>query len=187
METKYDILVHYFLNYWLVAVVVLIAVVLIALPQIRDGLKMVFPISKRKKEFKIEYADETITFDVKLRSQDFDVVKIHATTHRLGIRAEREWLNQYYPKYEYHIQFLKHIYTKDGNRITFDIIPIKKGDKEKDIYFDITDFYYGAEVSITRDVSDYAEQKISDLYNKSNTQRINKNIFRNQQEKPHTN
>lgn len=34
---------------------------------------------------------------------------------------------------------------------------LKKG--KKDIYFDVTDFYYGAEVSITRDVSDFAEQK----------------------------
>ena len=169
METTYDKLINLLLDNWVIAVLVLISVILIAIPQVRDGIKMLFSLFKRKKEFVSEYADEKITFDVKLRSQDFDVVKIHATTHRLGICAEREWLNQYHPKYEYHIQFLKHIYTKDGNRITFDIIPIKKGDKEKDIYFDVTDFYYGAEVSITRDVSDYAEQKITDLYNKSNT------------------
>lgn len=169
METKYDILKQYLLNYWFIAVFVLIAVVIIALPQFRDGLKMILSVFKRKKEFKSEYADETITFDVKLRSQDFDVIKIHATTHKLGIRAEREWLAKNYPEYEYSLQFLKHINTKEGKRITFDIIPIKKGEKEKDIYFDVTDFYFGAEVSYTGDASDYAERKITDLYNESNT------------------
>ena len=56
-----------------------------------------------------------------------------------------------------------------GKRITFDIIPIKNGEKEKDIYFDVTDFYYGAEVSYTGVASDYAERKITELYNESNT------------------
>lgn len=169
MDTKYDFIVNFFLDNWIVAAFVVLAIIIMAIPQCRDGVKFIFSLFKRKKEFKSEYADETITFDVKLRSQDFDVIKIHATTHKLGIRAEREWLAKNYPEYEYRLQFLKHINTKDGKRITFDIIPIKKGEKEKDIYFDVTDFYYGAEVSYTRDASDYAEWKITDLYNESNT------------------
>ena len=168
METKYDKLISLLLDNWAIAVFVLISVILIAIPQVRDGIKMIFSLFKRKKEFVSEYADEKITFDVKLRSQDFDVVKIHATTHTLGVLAEREWLNNFYPGYEYNMQLLDHITTDDGKTLTFDILSIHKGDKNKDIYFDITDFYSGAHVEFTGSTHKYAEQRIRDLYsNKS--------------------
>lgn len=165
METKYDKLISLLLDNWAIAVFVLISVILIAIPQVRDGIKMIFSLFKRKKEFVSEYADEKITFDVKLRSQDFDVVKIHATTHTLGVLAEREWLNNFYPGYENNMQLLDHITTDDGKTLTFDIIPIHKGDKKKDIYFDITDFYSGAHVTLTGSTHNYAKQKIRDIYN----------------------
>lgn len=166
METKYDIIINFLLNHWFIAVIVVIAVIIMALPQIRDGLKMLFRSSKQNKEFKSEYADETITFDVKLRSQDFDVVKIHATTHDLGVRAEKEWLNKFYPDYENYFQMLKHFATKDGKTLDFDVLTIRSGEKAKEIYFDITDFYEGAHVSFTNDISKYAEHKIIELYDK---------------------
>lgn len=131
METKYDSLVNLLLNNWFVALIVLVAVVLIAIPKIRDGIKTLFSLFKGKKEFVSEYADEKITFDVKLRSQDFDVVKIHATTHSLGVHAEREWLKKYYPGYENNMQFLDHVTTDDGRTIDFDILPIYKGNKRR--------------------------------------------------------
>ena len=166
METKYDIIINFLLNYWFIAVIVVIAVIIMALPQIRDGLKMLFRGPKQNKEFKSEYADETITFDVKLRSQDFDVVKIHATTHDLGVRAEKEWLNKFYPDYENCFQMLKHFAIKDGKILDFDVLSIRSGEKTKEIYFDITDFYEGAHVSFTNDISKYAEHKITELYDK---------------------
>lgn len=165
METTYDKLINLLLDNWVIAVLVLISVILIAIPQVRDGINMLFSMFKRKKEFVSEYADEKITFDVKLRSQDFDVVKIHATTHTLGVRAEKEWLNNFYPGYENNMQLLDHITTDDGKTLTFDIIPIHKGDKKKDIYFDITDFYSGAHVTHTGSTHNYAKQKIRDIYN----------------------
>lgn len=165
METKYDYIVNLLLNNWIIAIVVIIAVLIIKLPQLRDGLKMLWSFS-RKKEFVSEYADEKITVEVKLRSQDFDVVKIHATTHTLGVRAEKEWLNKFYPEYENNMQLLDQITTGDGKILTFDILPIYKGDKKKDIYFDITDFYSGAQVELTGNTHDYAKQKIRDIYNK---------------------
>lgn len=128
METKYDYIVNLLLNNWIIAIFVIIAILIMALPQLRDGLKILWPFS-RKKEFVSEYADEKITFDVKLRSQDFDVVKIHATTHTLGVRAEKEWLNKFYPEYENNMQLLDQITTGDGKILTFDILPIYKGDK----------------------------------------------------------
>ena len=164
METKYDYIVNLLLNNWIIAIFVIIAILIMALPQLRDGLKILWPFS-RKKEFVSEYADEKITFEVKLRSQDFDIVKIHATTHSLGVRAEREWLNKEYPGYTNNMQFLRHIETNDGKELTFDILPIQKGNKKKDIYFDITDFFDGAHVEFTGNTHNYAEQKIKEIYN----------------------
>ena len=164
METKYDYIVNLLLNNWIIAIFVIIAILIMALPQLRDGLKILWPFS-RKKEFVSEYADEKITFEVKLRSQDFDIVKIHATTHSLGVRAEREWLNKEYPGYTNNMQFLRHIRTSDGKELTFDILPIQKDNKKKDIYFDITDFFDGAHVEFTGNTHNYAEQKIKEIYN----------------------
>lgn len=166
METKYDHMINQLLDYWIVAIIVLVAVVLIAIPQVRDGVKTLLSLFNGKKEFVSEYADEKITFDVKLRSQDFDVVKIHATTHKLGVHAEREWLNKNYPGYTNNMQSLSHIKTNEGKEVTFDILSIQKGNKKKDIYFDITDFFNGAHVSFTGNVHEYAEQKIRDIYSK---------------------
>lgn len=165
METKYDYIVNLLFNNWIIAIVVILAILIMALPQLRDGLKMLWPFS-RKKEFVSEYADEKITFEVKLRSQNFDVVKIHATTHSLGVHAEREWLNKNYPEYTNKMQSLRHIKTNDGKELTFDILPIQKGNKKKDVYFDITDFFDGARVSYTGNVHEYAEKKICDIYGK---------------------
>ena len=166
METKYDYMVNQLLDNWVVALIVVVAIVFMAIPQVRDGIKTLFSLFKGKKEFVSEYADEKITFEVKLRSQDFDIVKIHATTHSLGVRAEREWLNKEYPGYTNNMQFLRHIRTSDGKELTFDILPIQTGNKKKDIYFDITDFFDGAHVSFTGNVHEYAEQKIRDIYGK---------------------
>ena len=164
METKYDYIVNSLLNNWIIAIIVIIAILIMALPQLRDGLKMFWPFS-REKEFVSEYADEKITFEVKLRSQDFDIVKIHATTHSLGVRAEREWLNKNYPEYTNNMQSLRHIMTNDGQELTFDILPIQKENKKKDIYFDITDFFDGAHVAYIGSTHNYAEQKIKEIYN----------------------
>ncbi len=166
METKYDYIVKMLLDNWIVAIIVIVAIILITIPQVRDGLKTLISFFKRKKEFVTEYADETITFEVMLRSQDFDVVKIHATTHSLGVRAEREWLTKFYSGYKNNMQSLQHFTTKDGRKLTFDILPIQKGNKKKDIYFDITDFYKGAHVPFTGKKYEYAEQKIIDIYDK---------------------
>ena len=168
MENKYDHYINVLLDNGIIATIVIAALVLIAIPQVRDGIKSLVSLFCRKKEFVSEYADEKITFDVKLRSQDFDVVKIYATTHSLGVHAEKEWLNKYYPGYENNLQILDHIYTKEGKRITFDILSIHKGDKKKDIYFDITDFYEGAHVPYTGKIYEYAEKKILYLYDEKN-------------------
>lgn len=168
METVYDKIVNYLLDNWIVAAFVIVVIVIMALPQLKDGLKMIFSLfKKQKKEFSLEYEGETISFDVILTSHNFDIVKIHATTHSLGVRAEREWLKKYYPEYENNTQFLNHVITDDGRTISFDILPIHKGSKKKDIYFDITDFFNGAHAEFTGNIHEYAQRKIRDIYNYS--------------------
>lgn len=164
METTYDKIIKFLLDNWVIATIAVIFIVIIYFSKLVEGIKTLYSLFNPKHEFVSEYADETITFDVKLRSQDFDIVKIHATTHSLGVRAEKEWINKNYPGYENNMQLLDHIITNDGKRITFDILPIHKGNKTKNIYFDITDFYNGASVAFTGNVNKYAEQKIRDIY-----------------------
>lgn len=165
METRYDKIVNYLLDYWFVAAFVIVAIVIMALPQVKDGLKMVSSFFKAlKNRFTHDYMGETITYEIKLKSHDFDVVKIHATTHRLGIHAEYEWLGRNYPGYQKNMQFLEHIITDNGETITFDIITIHNETELKEIYFDITDFYNGAHVEFTGNIHKYAESKIRDLY-----------------------
>ena len=164
--TIYDKIVQWALNHPAISIIVLVCTILIALPQIRDGVMFIYRLFCPKNsdnEFVIEYADEIIKIEEKLISQDFDVIKIKATTHLLGVRAEREWLKKKYPGYENCMQMLTHIETKQGIK-TFDILPIRKGRIEKDIYFDITDFYKGASVPNHKKVSEYAEFKINDIY-----------------------
>ncbi len=166
--TLYDIIIHWTLNHPAISVIVLACSVLIAIPQIRDGVMFVFRIfcpknKNNDKEFIIEYADETIKVEEKLISQDFDIIKINATTHFLGVRAEREWLNKKYPGYENCMQMLTHIKTNQGRK-TFDILPIRKGNIKKDVYFDITSFYKGAVVSKDKKTGEYAEEKIKEIY-----------------------
>lgn len=167
METKYDHIVNLLLNHWVIAILVLVAIILISLPQIRDGLMMILPSSEKDKkdDLIIEFADEKIVCEIVFRSYDFDIVKICATTHRLGIQAEKKWIDKFYPNYTHNMQLLNRIQTESGEKI-FDIIPISNGTINKDIYFDITDFYPGAHVTSFCNVHGYAEKKIKDIYSK---------------------
>ena len=159
--TIYDKIVQWALNNPIISIIVIICTILIAIPQVREGVVFIIRMlwhRNNQKEFVIEYADEIITFEEKLISQNFDIIKINATTHMLGVRAEREWLNKKYPGYENNMQMLTHIETKQGRR-TFDILPISKGNIKKDIYFDITDFFDGASVPYHQNTDEYAVAK----------------------------
>ena len=58
LETTYDKIVNVLLNNWITAVIVLISVIVIAIPQLRDGVKMLFGIFNKKRDSdKIIYAD----------------------------------------------------------------------------------------------------------------------------------
>ena len=123
--TKYDTIINFFLDNWIIATIVVAAIIIGFIPSLRDGIKQIYDLIKeafKKEEFVIKYKDETITFEIMLRSQHFDIVKIHAITHVLGVHSEREWINKYYPDYSWGMQKLRNI-TLDGNKsIPFDII-----------------------------------------------------------------
>lgn len=168
--TKYDTIINFFLDNWIIATIVVAAVVIGFIPSLRDGIKQIYDLIKeafKKEEFVIKYKDETITFEIMLRSQHFDIVKIHAITHVLGVHFEREWINKYYPDYSWGMQKLRNI-TLDGNKsIPFDIICISKGNNHKEIYFDLSDFFNESGCT-SSDINKFAEGKIKEIYNRKN-------------------
>lgn len=168
--TKYDTIINFFLDNWIIATIVVAAVVIGYIPSLRDGIKQIYDLIKgafKKEEFVIKYKDETITFEIMLRSQHFDIVKIHAITHVLGVHSEREWINKYYPDYSWGMQKLRDI-TLDGNKsIPFDIICISKGNNHKEIYFDLSDFFNESGCT-SSDINKFAEGKIKEIYNRKN-------------------
>lgn len=168
--TKYDTIINFFLDNWIIATIVVAAVVIGFIPSLRDGIKQIYDLIKeafKKEEFVIKYKDETITFEIMLRSQHFDIVKIHAITHVLGVHSEREWINKYYPDYSWGMQKLRNI-TLDGNKsIPFNIICISKGNNHKEIYFDLSDFFNESGCT-SSDINKFAEGKIKEIYNRKN-------------------
>ena len=168
--TKYDTIINFFLDNWIIATIVVAAVVIGFIPSLRDGIKQIYDLIKeafKKEEFVIKYKDETITFEIMLRSQHFDIVKIHAITHVLGVHSEREWINKYYPDYSWGMQKLRNI-TLDGNKsIPFDIICISKGNNHKEIYFDLSDFFNESGCT-SSDINKFAEGKNKEIYNRKN-------------------
>lgn len=168
--TKYDTIINFFLDNWIIATIVVAAVVIGFIPSLRDGIKQIYDLIKeafKKEEFVIKYKDETITFEIMFRSQHFDIVKIHAITHVLGVHSEREWINKYYPDYSWGMQKLRNI-TLDGNKsIPFDIICISKGNNHKEIYFDLSDFFNESGCT-SSDINKFAEGKIKEIYNRKN-------------------
>ena len=164
--TKYDTIINFFLDNWIIAIIVVIAVVIGFIPSLRDGMKQICDIIKvffQKKEFVVEYKDEKITFEIMLQSQYFDVVKIFAVTHVLGVHAEREWIKKYYPDYSWSSQSLSKVKIKEGVFKCFDIIDISNGHNKKQIYFDISAFFNDAGCTSTN-VNRFARDKIEELY-----------------------
>lgn len=166
--TMYDKFIQWALNNITIVAIVLISSILMALPQIKEGCKSIYNLFRlflREKPFVSEYADEVITFEEKLISYDFDIVKINAITHKLGVFSEYEWLNKKYSRYKKCTQSLMHVDTPQGKKI-FDVFLIMKGSIKKEIYFEITDFYDGAIVHNCNNTSEYAKKMINDIYSR---------------------
>ncbi len=173
METKYDIIVNFFLNNWYFAVIVFICVVLIAIPQVRDGIKVLCDWIKgvRKKcsgkydVYIYKSNGEKVIMTRILKSEKLDVISIDTTSHNIGIQSEYVWLKRYYPNFEYQMQYVDYIQTEQGKKI-FDVFPISHETKSKDIYFDITNFYHEP-IDCLMDKNEYIIHKIKSLYRKT--------------------
>lgn len=165
--TKYDNLLKLFLNNWLIAILVILAILIGSIPNLRDGIIQLIQWIKirRNKEFKVIAGGETITFDIKTTSALFDIVKINALTHDIGVNAEYKWIKKYYPDHKITMQGLQKILI-DKEQYNYDVVTIKNIEgKKKYIYFDITSFLnkHGSTLS---NKNKFIESKIRELHKK---------------------
>lgn len=121
--------------------------------------------------FTFKVNEEVVTFDEKMRSLTMDVVKVNAHTHMIGVQAEYAWVQHNYGKFSLIQQSLTTLEGLMGERynsssIHFDCLRVKlheDDDREKDIYFDISSFFFGGKTSFF-DRESFVAKKISDLY-----------------------
>lgn len=93
------------------------------------------------------------------------MISIDTTSHDLGVQSEHVWLKRYYPNFEYPMQYIDYIQTEQGNKM-FDVFPISSEKMNKDIYFDITNFYHEP-IECLMDTNEYNIHKIKRLYRKT--------------------
>lgn len=172
METRYDTIVNLFLNNWYIAVIVLVCVILMAIPQIREGFKGVCDMLrgalkclKRKDVFTYKKNGEEVILTRILKSKQFDVIIVDTPSHDIGIQSEYVWLKKFYPEFKHPMQYLGSLDTKQGEKV-FDIFPIINGDVRKKIYFDITSFYHEP-LEILMNDDERTMYRIQKLYRKS--------------------
>lgn len=146
--------------------------VLGAIPQVREGMKMLsdilnklLVIFKKKDIYTYKSKGEKVKMTRILKSEHLDVIKIDTTSHDLGVQSERAWLKRYYSNFEYPMQYVDSIQTEQGKKI-FDVFPISHKTKSKDIYFDITNFY-NEPLKFLMDTNEYNKYKIKSLYRKT--------------------
>ena len=173
-STKYDKITNFLLDYWVVAIIVLLAVVIGFIPSLRDGVVQISKVFKslfiKKNIFKVKYPNETVTLELKTRSTLFDIVKVNATTHHIGVSCEYKWLKKYYPNYKTRMQSLESIEVDEKHSLWFDKIElVNKSGQPKSIYFDISAFFNeGGHTSTNLD--QFAKAKIKEIYDtKSNS------------------
>ncbi|WP_163324849.1 hypothetical protein [Draconibacterium mangrovi] len=170
-STKYDKIITFLLDYWIIAIIVIIALLIAFIPSFWDGILQISKftktiLSKKTNDFVIKHDGETITCEYKTKSTYFDIVKINAITHSIGLNAEYSWIKRHYPRYNITSQGLSKIDINKNQSLYFDNLTIinDKGD-EKIIYFDISDFYNkSGHTSV--DLDRFAREKIRELYKK---------------------
>ena len=171
METKYNIIVDFLLNNWFVAAVVLICVILMAIPSVRDGIKALYELLQdiirrwiKKDIYKYKKNGETVILTRILKSKELDVVRIDTTSHDLEIQSEYAWMKAYYPQFKHPMQYLSMISTEQGEKV-FDHFPITKKNISKEIYFDISSFFEEP-LEILMDEDEYISHQIKKIYRK---------------------
>lgn len=150
---------------------VLLAGLAVVIHRRNDGLKTLGDRRPEDSPIVLRVGEETIHFTELHRSLAFDVVKVHAHTHLLGIRAEYEWLKRRYPGYDRVSQgvttldLLKGGQKYSRDQVHFDLLAIRLADgRDKEVYFDISDFYGGPASHL--DPQGLVSTTLSKLYDK---------------------
>lgn len=172
METKYDALVRFFLDNVFLAIIVLICVVLMATPQVRDGLKVLLDWMKdlirelrcQSNMYIYKSKGKKVRLKRILKSEQLDVVIVDTISHDLGIESEYAWLKKHYPNYKYPKQSFKFIKTEQGEKM-FDNFSISSENHSKEIYFDVSSFFYEP-LECFLDKNKLIIHKIEELYRK---------------------
>jgi len=125
---------------------------------------------EREKPFEYKMGEETVTYTEKMTSLAFDVVKVNAHTHFLGVAAEYAWIDHKYPSSEKIMQRVTTLElvtgkgTYQSGQVHFDVIKFRLPDgREKEIYFDISSFFGGVASSLLNP-DEFVSQKIAGLY-----------------------
>ena len=168
--TKYDYLLRFFLDNWFFAVLILLIVIIMAIPQLRDGIKSLTEWGKKyflKKNdiMKLHFNGEVVMLRCKLRSRKFDVVEINAVTHEYGVWSERKWIEKNYPGFSEEMQTLQLLEISPEQKQYFDVIYFNIDSREKMVYFNINSFFRKEGCTSNR-IEEFAEAKIKELYNK---------------------
>jgi len=171
--TKYEKIVNCFQDNLVVAVLLILLAILMAIPQVREGLLCIWRWVRPKKKdfpedsFEITVRGETVTFDELVRSTTLDIVRVNAHTHRLGVMAEHAWVAKRYPESEFRQQALWYLEseTRDPkDRKAFDIITLERDDgTTKEVYFEITSFFDGR-TSSNSSPDEFARKKLREVY-----------------------
>jgi hypothetical protein len=172
METKYDALVRFFLDNVFVAIIVLICVVLMAMPQVRDGLKvlrdwmedLIVKLRYLSNMFIYKSKGKKVRLTRILKSEQLDVVIVDTISHDLGIQSEYAWLKKHYPNCKYSTQSFKFIKTEQGEKM-FDKFSVSFEHHSKEIYFDVSRFCYEP-LECFLDKNKLISHKIKELYRK---------------------
>ncbi|MCT3757741.1 hypothetical protein HZQ19_09600 [Elizabethkingia anophelis] len=162
--TIYETITNFLLNNWFISIFVLLVICTSAIPPLRDGVIQIKDWFFKKKEFKIQRKDELITFEYKKKTTHFDIVKVNASTHELGINAEYLWINKYYPKHKIKVQASKTIKV-NNEKLFYDVFTIELNNKTKSIYFDTSEFFNENGSSLI-DLNKFVVSKIKELHNK---------------------
>jgi hypothetical protein len=146
-----------------------VAFAMFAIALHRQKDKYASPKDTNRDEIVIQVGEEKITFTELLRSFPFDVVKVNAHTHMLGVAAEHQWIQRRYPDSRLNSQALTTLDSlqnsddKPAVPIHFDVMSIELSDgRKKKIYFDISSFFSGRGSLL--DPSSAVSEKLREIY-----------------------
>lgn len=147
------------------------------IPEIQSKLdSLISSFDKFSKKIKTPFTHEengiTVTYEELLRSEKFDIIKINAHDHFLGVSSEYAWLSHHYPGFELRRQLLTTLELMRGksdsyhpDQIHFDKMSITLSNgKKKIVLFDISSFALSGLASSSMNPNEFLAKKLSEIY-----------------------